>query len=156
MACDLGACSPIPNYFGSEHIIIFLLHSPVNSFRVGLSLGKEELLPSIEGGAGDVIGMSVEGAGIDRARPTQHFQELRIGGVPIDLDKGGNLASSVTRGNLEGISDSWILKVDAPPRPRVDIGLWSGRRWGALPVLVNPSHRFNGCFGVELDQGIDC
>ncbi len=68
---DLSVHSSVADYFSMEHIIVFLLHSPVNTFQMSLMVGEEELLPSIEGRTRDVVRTGMKGTGIDGARSAQ-------------------------------------------------------------------------------------
>jgi len=45
---DLGTPSPIADHLGTEGVVVLLLQGPVDALRVSLSIGKEELLSSIE------------------------------------------------------------------------------------------------------------
>src|SRR5260221_464202 len=63
---DLGACGPVSNYFGAKGVVAFLLHSPVYTVGVDLSVSEEELLSPIERWARDVVRASMERAGVDR------------------------------------------------------------------------------------------
>ena len=48
-------------------VVVFLLQRPVDSFRVNLSFGEEELLLPIKGWAGDIVGTGMETTGVDWA-----------------------------------------------------------------------------------------
>src|SRR5712691_11811439 len=47
-ASDLGTSGSIADHLSAEGVVVFLFHSPVDSFRVDLTVCKEELLSSIE------------------------------------------------------------------------------------------------------------
>src|SRR5712691_160676 len=94
----------------------------------------------------------MEGAGVDWARATQCPQEFWVGCVPVDLDEGGDLASSVSGGDLECVPDTGVLEVDAPPRPRMDIRLWASWGWGTLSFFLGLDCCLDRSFGVKLNQ----
>ena len=67
----LGFGRAMAHDFCSEGVIVLLSYSPVDSFSVQLSFGKEELLPEIEGRAWVFVWASMEGAGVDWAGSPQ-------------------------------------------------------------------------------------
>src|SRR5260221_14722307 len=97
----------------------------------------------------------MEAAGVDWARTTQCPQEFWASRVPVDLDEGGDLASSIDGGDLERVPDPWVFEVDAPSRSGVNVRLWACRGRGALFFLIETCRCFNCGLSVELDQRID-
>src|SRR5712691_1736057 len=94
----------------------------------------------------------MEGAGVDWARATQCPQEFWVGRVPVDLDEGGDLASSISGGDLERVPDTGVLEVDAPPGSRMDIRLRAGWRRGTLSFFLGLDCCLDRSFGVKLNQ----
>jgi len=123
LADNLRPCSTVADDFRTDGVVTFLPHSPVDALRMRLVVGKEELLPTIEGGAQKLISTSVEVLGMDGAVASLSPQQLGTGRVPVDHDKGGDLVATVARGDLEDVVDRSFLEVDTPPGAGVNARL---------------------------------
>jgi len=63
--------------------------------------------------------------------------------------------ATVVTGDLERVPDPWVLVVYLPSCARMDVGLWTGWRWGLVFLILFPRDSRRLHDNVALNQRVD-